>query len=80
MDTHFRERMAALLPDQRPAFVLFAQPDPMRLDPGGILSCVAAWSGISVATMALCKVKRCPNLFRDGRGNIATGRPKGVPR
>lgn len=43
----FRERLAALLPDQRPANVPLAQIDPMRLDPSEIMNRVAAVYGIA---------------------------------
>ena len=43
----FRERMAALLPDQRPANVPLAQIDPTRLDPSEIMNRVAAVYGIA---------------------------------
>ena len=43
----FRERMAALLPEQRPANVPLAQIDPMRLDPSEIMNRVAAVHGIA---------------------------------
>jgi hypothetical protein len=47
----FRERMAALLPVERPANVPVAHTDPMRLAPTEILTRVAAVYGISTAAM-----------------------------
>lgn len=47
----FRERMATLLPDQRPANVPVAQTDPTRLAPSEILTRVADVYGISIAAM-----------------------------
>ena len=43
----FRERMAALLPEPRPANVPLAQIDPMRLDPSEIMNRVAAVYGMA---------------------------------
>lgn len=47
----FRERMAALLPDQRPANVPLAQTDPTRLHASEIMNRVAAVYGISTTAM-----------------------------
>lgn len=47
----FRERMARLLPDQRPANVPLAQTDPTRLEAREIMNQVAAVYGISTAAM-----------------------------
>lgn len=47
----FRERMAALVPDQRPVNVPLAQTDPTRVAPSEILTRVAEVYGISTTAM-----------------------------